>query len=205
MWTPPATGQRHPVLGGFDETDIIPFGGVLEPMRTDADSVVPLTFVPEFPIYPPETSWMRQPKTDIPGLVLKGRVAYMPADIDRRFGRDNLPDHGNLLANLVRWAAGDRMPLQIEGRGLIDCNLYTQPGRLILHLVNLTSAGTWRAPVDELIPVGPFTVKLRLPKDVRGARVQLLVANRSVTASLAGGWASFRIDTILDHELILLT
>ncbi|MDP3001433.1 MAG: Tat pathway signal protein, partial [Bryobacterales bacterium] len=78
-------------------------------------------------------------------------------------------------------------------------------GRLILHLVNLTSAGTWRAPVDELIPVGPFTVKLRLPKDVRGGRAQLLVANRSVTASLAGGWASFRIDTILDHELILLT
>jgi len=201
---PPATGQRHPVLGGFDETDIIPFGGVLEPLRTDAGAVVPLTFVPEFPIYPPETAWMRQPKTDIPGLVLKGRVAYMPADIDRRFGRDNLPDHGNLLANLVRWAAGDRMPLQVEGRGLIDCNLYTQPGRLILHLVNLTSAGTWRAPIDELIPVGPFTLKLRLPKDVAGGRVQLLVANRSVTPAIAGGWASFRIDTILDHELIVI-
>ena len=27
---PPATGQRHPVLAGFDETDILPFGGVLE-------------------------------------------------------------------------------------------------------------------------------------------------------------------------------
>ena len=177
---------------------------MLEPLRTDADAVVPLTFVPEFPIYPPETSWMRQPKTDIPGLVLKGRVAYMPADIDRRFGRDNLPDHGNLLANLVRWAAGDRMPLQVEGRGLIDCNLYAQPGRLILHLVNLTSAGTWRAPIDELIPVGPFTVKLRMPKDVREGRVELLVANRSITATVAGGWASFQIDTILDHELILI-
>jgi hypothetical protein len=29
----------------------------------------------------------------------------MPADLDRRFGRDNLPDHGDLLANLVRWAS----------------------------------------------------------------------------------------------------
>ena len=64
---------------------------------------------------------MRAPKTDIPGLVLNtrgnARVAYLPADIDRRFGRDNLPDHGNLLANIVRWAAGGRIPLEVEGRG----------------------------------------------------------------------------------------
>jgi len=43
-----------------------------------------------------------------------------------------------------------------------------------------------------------------LPKDVDGRRVQLLVANRSITPGIAGGWASFRIDTILDHELIVI-
>ena len=201
---PPATGQRHAVLRGFDETDIIPFGGVLEPLRTDADAIVPLTFIPEFPIYPPETSWMRQPKTDIPGLVLKGRVAYMPADIDRRFGRDNLPDHGDLLANLVRWAAGDRIPLQVEGRGLIDCSLYTQTGRLILHVVNLTSAATWRAPIHELIPIGPLDIKLRLPKDVRPRRAQYLVANRSSAPTVSGEWASLKIESVLDHEVIVI-
>ncbi len=200
-----APGERHAVLRGFDETEIIPFGGTLEAgLRVDAGAVVPLTFVPAFPIYPPETAWMRQPKTDIPGLVLKGRVAYMPADVDSRFGRDNLPDHGNLLANILRWAAGDRMPLQVEGRGLVDCNLYAQPGRLILHLVNLTSAGTWRAPIDELIPVGPFTVKVRLPKDVRGSRVQYLVSNRSAATTVSGGWASFKIDSILDHDVVVI-
>ncbi len=31
-----------------------------------------------------------------------GRVVFLPADLDRRFGRDNLPDHGNLLTNLGR-------------------------------------------------------------------------------------------------------
>ena len=30
--------------------------------------------------------------------MVNGRVAYMPADIDARFGRENLPDHGDLLA-----------------------------------------------------------------------------------------------------------
>ena len=55
------------------------------------------TYVPAFPIYPPETAWMRVSKTNIPGLILKrtengSRIAFMPADIDRQFGRYNLPD-----------------------------------------------------------------------------------------------------------------
>jgi hypothetical protein len=147
---------------------------------------------------------MRTPKTDIPGLVIKGRVAYLPADIDRRFARENLPDHGDLLANLVRWAAADRIPLRIEGRGLVDCNAYTQPGRVIVHIVNLTSAGTWRAPIDELIPVGPFSIKVRLPKGVDGKRIRLLVAGGVGSASLENGWASFELKSILDHEVVVL-
>ena len=54
---------------------------------------------------------------------------------------------------------GDSIPLQVEGHGLIDCHVYQQETRTIVHLVNLTSAGTWRAPMDELIAVGPFKVR----------------------------------------------
>lgn len=203
---PAPSGVRHPVLKGLEETDLVPFGGVLGPLRTESDTVVPLTYVPAFPVYPPETAWMRQPKTGIPGLVLKGRVAFLPADIDRRYERDRLPDHGDLLANLVRWAAGDRIPLFVQGRGLIDCSLYAQPGRLIMHLVNLTSAATWRAPIDELIPVGPFSVRVQLPKEVRGRRAQFLVGGSGAGTSpkLEHGWASFKVKSILDHELVVI-
>ncbi len=64
----------------------------------------------------------------------------MPADIDRRYERQHLPDHGDLLANIVRWAAADAIPIEVRGPGLIDCHLYTQAGRFILHLVNLTNS-----------------------------------------------------------------
>ena len=127
-----------------------------------------MTFVPQFPIYPPETAWMREPKTDLPGLVLNtttrgSRIAFLPADLDRRFGRDNLPDHGDLLANLVRWLVKEEIPLIVEGAGLVDCHLYHQPRRAILHLVNLTSAGTWRQPVHEFIPSDPCESALSSP------------------------------------------
>jgi hypothetical protein len=205
---PPPGGERHEVLRGFEETDILPYGGTLSPLTVDAGALVPLTFVPPFPTYPPETSWMRQPKTDIQGLVLsehgRARVAFMPADIDRRYAREHLPDHARLLANIVRWASG-RLPLTVDGPGLIDCHLYEQPGRLVLHLVNLTSEGTWRAPIDEFIRVGPFKVGVRLPANAARARARLLVAAGEPRVTVQNGLASFEIEGILDHEVVLLT
>ena len=205
---PPARGERHPVLLGFDETDLLPFGGTLSPLQTDAAATVPLTFVPAFPTYPPEDAWMRQAKTDVPALVLshhgRSRIAFMPADIDRRYAIEHLPDHARLLANVVRWAAQDDLPLQVEGTGLLDCHLYQQRGRLVLHLVNLTSEASWRAPLDELIQVGPFTVRIRLSQPASTPTARRLVAGTAANVVVQGGFAVIRLDAILDHEVLVL-
>jgi len=207
---PAATGSRHRVLDGFDETDILAYGGLLVPVRVEAGATVPLTYVPPFPTYPPETAWMREPKTDVPGLVLSthgtARVAFMPADIDRRYALEHLPDHARLLANVIRWAASDTLPLTVEGPGLIDCHLFEQPGRLILHLVNLTSEATWRAPLDELIRVGPFQVRAAWSRSRGGAprRARLLVSGSTRPVRVEQSMAVFTIESILDHEVIVL-
>ena len=137
------------------------------------------------------------------------RDSYLPVEIDD-IERDDaaqprlliLPNIGSLsdaqVASLRRFvqrgggllATGQTSLCAARGRGpgLIDCHLYRQPGRTILHLVNLTSAGTWRAPVDEVIPVGPLQVRVRMPPDVRGQSARLLVSGRPVpvVTKLAG-------------------
>jgi hypothetical protein len=167
-----------------------------------------ITLVPEFPIMPPENSWMRNPRSKIPALIIReqngARIAFLPADIDRRYEQGNTPDHGDLLANLVRWGAKESIPLEVKGPGLIDCHLYRQPGRLVLHLVNLTSAGTWRIPVEELIPVGPLTVRVKLPEGIAGKKVLLAVSGGTTTASSQGGWAQFEVKSVLDHEVVVI-
>ncbi len=193
-------GQRHPVLKGFDETDILPFGGTLTALKLDPGVQVPLTFIPPFPVLPPETSWMREPKTDIPGLVIRDRVAFLPADLDRQYSRNNLPDHAQLLANLVRWAAGDSIPLQLEGRGLFDCNLYTQPGRVIAHVVNLTDTGRMPVTDDDMVPSGP----LKFAVKVTGRTVKLLVSGKTVVPLVQNGWTRVTIPGILDHEVLII-
>jgi hypothetical protein len=207
---PPVAGVRHPVLRGFEETDIIPYGGTLEALVVDPSASVLLTYVPPRPAGPPEKIWLQEDHTSLPGLVVnerpgRGRVAYLAADLDRRFARNNLADHGRLLGNLVRWAARGEIPLSVEGPGLIDTHLYRQPGRALVHLVNLTNEATWRSPVEELIPVGPLRIGVRLPSDLKGGSLRLLVSGQSPALTVADGWARFELSSILDQELAVIT
>ena len=199
------------MLRGFDETDILPFGGMLEPLRVDAGAQVLATFVPAFPIYPPETAWMREPKTDMPGLILNttaggGRIAFLPADLDRRFARDNLPDHGDLLANLVRWAARDDIPL---------ARRRPRPDRL----PSLPAAG----PADpapgqpdqrgDLAPARGRTDSRRSAAGPGQAARRTFAASardssssgKAVTAGTTAGWSRFEVTSILDHEVIVIS
>jgi hypothetical protein len=199
------SGKRHAILAGFEETNLLPFGGTLAPLSIKPDAQVLLTFIPPFPAMPPEISYMRQPRTDIPGLVVNGHVVYLPADVDRRFALANMPDHGDLLANIVRWAAGDTLPLDVRGPGLLNCEIYQQDRRrLILHIVNLTSAATWRAPVHELIPVGPLQIGVRWNKPAPPKVVRSLVAADETKSSVDAGWLRFNVPSVTDHEVIVV-
>ena len=213
----PDGSTRHPVLKGFEETDILPFGGLTDPLQVAPGAVVPLTFIPQFPVYPPEKAYMRTERTNIPGLILregpgKSRIAFMPADIDRQYGRTNLPDHGNLLRNIVRWAAQDHLPIKVEGPGLVDCHLYSQTNRLVLHLVNLTNENTWKQPLDELIAIGPLKISVNLSSGITGHNVRSLVGGAAgpaitgatIPSTVKDAWCHFEIKSILDHEVLVI-
>ena len=199
---------RHAILGGFENTDLVPFGGWLGDVIAADGVEALLTYVPAFPVYPPETSWMREPQTNIPGLVLNrtpqnGQVAFLIADLDRRFAVDNLPDHGKLLANLVRWAAGGQFPFHVEGPGLIDCHLYRQANRLILHLVNLTNTAA-RGPVDELIAIGPIKITIRTLPGHPSKPFRFLVSPVKPSIAFAPEQATILLPSLLDHEVLVI-
>ncbi len=220
-----STVKRHPVLAGFEATNLIPYGGTLVPAHVEPDELDTVTFVPPFQTTPTEEAYMEVTKSDATALVLHSfgtaRVAYLLADLDRRYARDNIPDHGDLLANIARWAANDDnaqvcIPLAVSGPGFIDCQLYYQathldpitkdrkPPRLILHLVNLTNASTWRAPAEEFIPVGPLDVGIKLPPDILHPVADALVGPKVTNLTVADNWVRFTVATVVDHEVIVV-
>ena len=111
---PAPEGKRHPILAGLEEADTLPFGGYLPVVSVDAGTEVLATFIPDFPIYPPETSWMREPRSDFAAITVRtapsgGKLVWFVADLDRCFARDESFEHALLFENAVRWALGDRL------------------------------------------------------------------------------------------------
>ena len=172
---------------------------------------------------------MKIQRTTLPCLYLQegqngsGRVAYLPAGVDRIYWRSNQPDHAELLASLVRWVAHDDLPVRVTGPGCVDVHGYVQggaqpasgsgavegAGRVIVHLVNLTHANTWKAPVDELVTLGEQRVSIRLPPGRAGAAprgARLLVAGRDAEIAAGGdtGDVAVIVPGVQDHEVVVL-
>ena len=199
----------HPILRGFADADILPFGG--EFYEVDSDRLKTLaTFVPAFPIYPPETSFMDPERMDSGRpLILAGetgfggRVVYFAGDIDRRYCQYNLGDHGDLLEQAVRFALAGQETLRVQGKGYVDCRLYRQAGRFLLHLVNLSGANRNPGFLEEEYEVGPFEIAVRA-QEFPVERAQLRVRGGSVPVRREGDWFVLALDRLESHELIVL-
>lgn len=191
---------------GFDDTDILPLGGRLERVAV-TDAEVLATYVEPFPAYPPELAWLRPEPTTIPVLTTRtassgARIVYSAADLDRTAGRDARSDHLRLLANLVRWTIDAPALLEVDGAGRLDCRLYEQEDGLVLHLVNVGAYDPIPGTHDELVPVGPFEVRIR-HAHVTGP-VRALVGEEELEVRTGSGEVTVVVPKIVGHEVLAI-
>jgi hypothetical protein len=201
--------RRHPILNGFDETDIIALYAQYYDVRAVTLETV-ANFIPPFPTYPPEFAYMDDDKktSDIPVILAGetpygGRVVYIAADIDRRYGDAAIPDHGDLLVNAVGWAARGTAPFTVEGSGRLDCRLYKQADALILHLVNFSGLNEWPQPVEEYYPAGRNKVTVNTcGRSI--TRISQKVAGKHIPFEQKDDLVTFMLDTITSHEMVVI-
>lgn len=204
---PEPEGTRHPILAGLDGTDLVAFGGYL-PVAEAGGADVLATYVPDFPIYPPETSWMREPRTDVPAIVARelpsgAHIAWLLADLDRCFARDEQPDHATIIANSVRWAIGDEPTFEIQADGMVSASLYQQSDRQILHLTNRVMTSRTPGRETHLVPVGPVSVRLR-HNGFPAPRVSSRVSGGELPTKYENGYLAFEVGQITDHDVIVI-
>jgi hypothetical protein len=206
------TGARHPILVGFDKTDILPYGGPLGPLTVDSGRSVLATFVPGFPFSPIDEVYMRVERTTFPGILVgtfgNGRVVFLPADVDRRFGVDPIVDHATLLMNTIRWALGPAgAAVTVTGPGVTASALHRQGNALVLHLVNLTGADNQAHEATQHFPIGPVEVSVALPPGAAGT-VSLLVGGTALQpqrTTVEGQLRlQFAISRLVDHEVVVI-
>ena len=197
------------LLAGFEDTGILPLGGRLEGVASRGAAVL-ATHVEPFPAYPPELAWLRSEPTTVPVLLARtadsgARVVYAAADLDRTAGRDARVDHLQLLANIVRWAVGAAPVLEVTGVGRVDCHLYATQDALVLHLVSTASSSPIPGTHDELLPIGPFEVRLRHEGLTASSTVRALVGERELAAKAGDGELVVTVPPVEGHEVLVVT
>lgn len=204
----PATGQFSPLLNGF-ENAVRMINGVNQVMVTPAgNDMYPLQVVPPYPDLPMEEVFPRKDVTGQVGAVMrqvgKGRVVYLPGDIDRTFWETLDFDQAKLLRNAVLWATNEPAPLTVEGKGVLDVSVWMQKDSITAHLVNLTNPMMMKGPIREIIPITKQEISVRIPQGRRVRRVHLLVAGIDAQYTNKDGVVRLTVPSIALHEVIAI-
>ncbi len=203
----PKTKQFHPVLKGMEDVYRIINTIYNVKVKAAKDFPSPVTLIPTYPDLPMEDVYPRIGDTDIRGVYLreigKGRVAYIPGDIDRSFWAMQSIDHGKLLRNIIRWALNEKLIAEVKGPGIIDVVAWRQKNSMTIHLVNLTNPMMMKGPFRELLPVSA-NVRIQIPDNKKLTGVHLLMSNTKPAFENKEGAISLNVPEILDHEIIAL-
>ena len=204
----PATGRRHPILNGLDDTPRIINGVFRLDVKPTMAFPSPVTLIPSYPDLPMEDVYPRVARTEIREVYLrdlgKSRVVYFPWDIDRTFWDVMCVDHLRLLRNAIAWATNEPPPVEVDGPGVLDVTIWRQRQSMTVHLVNLTNPMMMKGPLREAIPVGPLRVRVRLPVGTTAKKIQLLTAGTSVTVQQRDGIVSLTVPTVEVHEVVAI-
>jgi hypothetical protein len=204
----PATNKFHPVLEGLEDAVRIINGNYrvkVTPTLNNFPS--PVTLVPSYPDLPMEDVYTRVPDTDIREVYLrevgKGRVSYIPWDIDRAFWQYMAPDHGKLINNIVRWTLNEDPIVTVKAPGMVETTVWRQKQSMTVHLVNLTNPMMMKGPFRELIPVSA-DVSIRIPANATVTGVQLLLSGQKAKYAIKNGNLTLLVPEIFDHEIVAL-
>jgi hypothetical protein len=171
-------------------------------VRPLAGAEVPLTAQVSARVFPEGEAWIPEKRTGVPAAVAnafgRGRAVYFPGMVDRLYGLFGHPDLRLLLANAVRWMVGADELLRVDAPVTVDVALQEQPGRVILHLINLTG----KRPQSEVIPVRDLRVEVRLAG--RPKRVLLASTGRDLAFDYQGGFVRATVDRLDVYDLVVL-
>lgn len=199
----------HPALAGLEDTPRV-IGAVKRVMVTPTSAMPapPLTLVPSYQDLPMERVFTSKALTDIPMAfcheVGKGRVVYLPMDIDRTFAEIRHGGHLDILRAMVNWAADEVQPMTVTGPGLVDMAIWRQQGSLAAHLVNYNNAMAMGGAYREALTTGPYEVSVELPEARDPARVTLLENGNAGQWRRDGARLSVTVPSITYHEVVAI-
>jgi hypothetical protein len=207
----------HPLLDGFEGTDLLPVAGDITFLRFDGDSQTPaaLTLIP--PVEGEVGSGISVPEfnqidhvTNYPMVFDQklghGRIIHFPWQPDLVAFRYGLRDLFRLLGNAVKLAPKYQDLVRIEGPGLVDVSVMQGPDRLVVSLVNFSAPGSFntghRRIIEELMPIHDMKVAIRLPKNAKADTARLIFGGKPIRGARVGDYLEITLPRLEAMETL---
>ena len=95
-------------------------------------------------------------------------------------------------------------PRRSRRTGVLDVAVWRQRDSMTVHLVNLTNPMMMKGPLRETIPIGPLTVRVRVPGGLAPRKVHLLTAGTTLQPQQAAGVMTVTVPTVDVHEVVAI-
>lgn len=208
----------HPLFKGIGDTNVLPIAGSVSITRSVRSCAPVLSLIP--PIETEPGSGISVPEfnaapdvTAIPlfheAVLGEGSIISFPWEPDRVAYEFGFRDCMRLIGNAVRQARNYEAQVEISGPGLIDVSLMRGPGRLVLHLVNLSASGggvhaSQRRAVEEIMPISGMRIRLKLPDGTSLQDASWIARGASAQCTVTSGWLDTRLDQLDDFETLVV-
>jgi hypothetical protein len=206
----------HPLLDGFEGTDLLPVAGDITFLRVDGNSQTPaLTLIP--PVEGEVGSGISVPEfnqidhvTNYPMVfdqeLGRGRIIHFPWQPDLVAFRYGLRDLFRLLGNAVKLAPGYRDLIRVQGPGLVDVSVMQSADRIVISLVNFSAPGSFntghRRIIEELMPIHDMKIAIRLPENVKADTARLLFGGNPISGAWVSGYLEFTLPKLEAMETV---
>jgi Hypothetical glycosyl hydrolase 6/Beta-galactosidase trimerisation domain len=202
-----APQAAHSVLDGFSDTNWLAGAQNRLPIKAVANPV--LTVVPGFVRYPPELAYPPVSETSEPAVVLReegaSRLAWFAGDVERTYWLTGHTDLLRLIDNTIRWVTRDERMVSVAGPGYIELFCWeTAPGYAV-HLLNYSNANAFHGWMQNVEPLGPQRVSMKLPDGVGVHSVELLKAESKLPFDLDKRGLHFTLPSLSDYEVAAVT
>lgn len=169
----------------FPKTRLLHLDGWFFHCEATNDAEGLLTLMPPQRFGPPELCFPEVPAKDNAAVLMRchghGQVIYLPWLPEWLFYRDGLPEHRELLAQLV--LANTELPVKVEGVGPVEVTVHRKKqgrGDYLVHLVNYT--GQRNNVFAEPVPLRGFRIGLKADSGlatslVSGKQIEVGVAD----------------------------
>ena len=195
----------HPLLANIGGTAVLPMGGDYCVISVSSDTDVPLRLSAPFIVFPEGFSYPTAAASDDPLMVAKehaqgGRTVHFAGALGTLAWTVPYPDLRRLIANAVVWAAHDALPIRVGGPPSLQVSLRTQPGRRLVHLINLTGGERF---FRELVPLHDVTVTLPVRAGHSVHRAFLLSDGRELPVIQGADAWQVTVPRIVDYDVLV--